>query len=89
MQLEFAALTKRYGAQQALADVTLAPPPFQSLAIIGPSGGGKTTLLRILAGLTTPDAGTLHIDGVAVDFAEKALLAHRRWSRAPARSSPA
>ena len=78
MQLEFTALAKRYGVQQALADVTLAPPPFQSLAIIGPSGGGKTTLLRILAGLTTPDAGTLRIDGAAVDFGEKALLAHRR-----------
>ena len=78
MQLEFAAIAKRYGTQSALADVTLALPRFQSLAILGPSGGGKTTLLRILAGLTTPDAGTLRIDGQTVDFGEQALLAHRR-----------
>ena len=78
MQLEFAAITKRYGAQSALAEVTLAPPPFHSLAIIGPSGGGKTTLLRIIAGLETPQSGRLAIDGAAVDFNEKALLAHRR-----------
>ena len=78
MQLEFAAIAKRYGTQSALTDVTLKLPRFSSLAIVGPSGGGKTTLLRILAGLTTPDTGTLRIDGEAVDFGEQALLAHRR-----------
>lgn len=78
MQLEFAAIRKHYGTQQALADVTLALPQSLSLAIVGPSGGGKTTLLRIIAGLETPDSGTLRIDGAAVDYREEALLAHRR-----------
>jgi polar amino acid transport system ATP-binding protein len=78
MQLELFGISKHFGAQQALRDVTLSLPPFQSLAIIGPSGGGKTTLLRIIAGLATPQAGSLSIDGAPVDFREAALLAHRR-----------
>jgi polar amino acid transport system ATP-binding protein len=69
---------KRYGDHHALRDVTLAIPEFQSLAVIGPSGGGKTTLLRIVAGLAVPDSGELSIDGQRVDFSERALLAHRR-----------
>ncbi len=69
---------KRYGDHHALRDVTLSIPEFQSLAVIGPSGGGKTTLLRIVAGLAVPDSGELSIDGQRVDFSERALLAHRR-----------
>jgi len=37
------------------------------LAVIGPNGAGKTTLLRTLAGLRTPDEGTVELDGVALD----------------------
>jgi polar amino acid transport system ATP-binding protein len=69
---------KRYGDHHALRDVTLSIPEFQSLAVIGPSGGGKTTLLRIVAGLAVPDSGELSLDGQRVDFSERALLAHRR-----------
>ena len=78
MRLEFNAISKRFGEHQALRDITLAVPEFQSLAIIGPSGGGKTTLLRILAGLETPESGWLSIDEQRVDFSEASLLAHRR-----------
>ena len=78
MRLELDGISKRFGEQQALRGVTLSLPDFQSLAIIGPSGGGKTTLLRIIAGLETPEAGQLIIDGQALDFSEAALLAHRR-----------
>jgi polar amino acid transport system ATP-binding protein len=49
-----------------------------SLVLIGPSGGGKTTLLRILAGLQTPEAGEVQLDGTAMRFEEAALLRHRR-----------
>jgi polar amino acid transport system ATP-binding protein len=49
-----------------------------SLVLIGPSGGGKTTLLRILAGLQTPEAGEVQLDGTAMRFDEAALLRHRR-----------
>ena len=78
MRLELRDVGKRFGNSQALRGVTLSIPDFQSLAIIGPSGGGKTTLLRILAGLTAPDAGSVSIDGQALEFSETALLAHRR-----------
>ncbi len=78
MRLELDGISKQFGEQRALREVTLSLAEFQSLAIIGPSGGGKTTLLRIVAGLETPEAGSLRIDGQALDFSEAALLAHRR-----------
>ena len=78
MRLELDGISKQFGEQQALREVTLSVPEFQSLAIIGPSGGGKTTLLRIIAGLTTPETGHLTIDGQPLDFSEASLLAHRR-----------
>ena len=78
MRLELDGISKQFGEQQALREVTLAVPEFQSLAIIGPSGGGKTTLLRIIAGLTRPETGRLSIDGELLDFSEASLLSHRR-----------
>jgi polar amino acid transport system ATP-binding protein len=78
MRLSLAGITKRYGSQTALAGITVELPPFKALAVIGPSGGGKTTLLRVLAGLEIPDAGELAIDGARVEFTEERLLAHRR-----------
>jgi polar amino acid transport system ATP-binding protein len=49
-----------------------------SLVLIGPSGGGKTTLLRVLAGLERPDAGEAELDGQRIEFDEASLLRHRR-----------
>ncbi len=51
---------------------------FHSLVLIGPSGGGKTTLLRILAGLEIPDSGGIEMDGTPIRFEEPDLLHHRR-----------
>lgn len=48
------------------------------LALIGPSGGGKSTLLRLLGGLETPEDGTLRIDGLQVPRDGGELLAYRR-----------
>ena len=78
MRLDLYEVGKRFGERQALRDVTLSIPEFQSLAIVGPSGGGKTTLLRLIAGLTTPESGSLSINGQPIDYSEEALLAHRR-----------
>lgn len=48
-----------------------------ALAIIGPSGGGKSTLLRIIGGLLAPTSGVMEVDGIAVDFSEPSLRDYR------------
>jgi peptide/nickel transport system ATP-binding protein len=66
------------------ASFTLHPADFsvaagESLGVIGESGSGKSTLARILLALDSPDAGTLEIDGRAVDF--RAGPREQRWLR--------
>jgi sulfate transport system ATP-binding protein len=56
-------VSKRYGNALAVDDVTLEIPDGSLTALLGPSGGGKSTLLRIIAGLERPDNGTVFIDG--------------------------
>ena len=57
---------KRFGAHEVLAGVTLAVNPGEVVAIIGPSGGGKSTLLRCLTLLERLDAGSLSYGSLAV-----------------------
>jgi sulfate transport system ATP-binding protein len=64
MSIEVSGVNKRYGDFVALEDINLTIPTGQLTALLGPSGGGKTTLLRIIAGLETPDTGTISIEGV-------------------------
>ena len=79
MKLSLRGLSKFFGAQRVLDDLTVDFGELRTLAFIGPSGGGKSTLLRIIAGLETPSAGDLTLDGAPVDFSsEPALRAHRR-----------
>ena len=56
-------ISKRFGDAVAIDDVSLEVPSGSLTALLGPSGGGKSTLLRIIAGLDTPDAGTVCIEG--------------------------
>jgi spermidine/putrescine transport system ATP-binding protein len=67
-------IIKRFGDVVALARVTLDVRPGEFFSLLGPSGCGKTTLLRIIAGLETPDEGGLLIGGVDA----RELPAHRR-----------
>jgi putrescine transport system ATP-binding protein len=64
--LEVAGVRKRFGAVAAVNDVSLTIEQGALFALLGPSGCGKTTLLRIVAGLETPDSGRIVIDGVDV-----------------------
>ena len=57
--LAAANITKHHGAQVVLHDVTLVVPPRARIGLVGPNGVGKSTLLRILAGLEEPDLGTV------------------------------
>jgi len=56
-------VSKNFGTFAALTDVSVDIPPGSLTALLGPSGGGKSTLLRIIAGLETPDTGTIEIGG--------------------------
>lgn len=78
MRLELYGVRKTYGMHTVLEDANLDVTFDHVLAILGPSGGGKTTLLRIIAGLEYPDSGRVIIDGEVVDYREEALLRYRR-----------
>jgi sulfate transport system ATP-binding protein len=56
-------VVKRFGDFVALDNVSVDIPTGSLTALLGPSGGGKSTLLRIIAGLEQPDSGTIEIDG--------------------------
>jgi len=64
MSIEIKGVGKKYGDFVALDDVTLSIPTGQLTALLGPSGGGKSTLLRIIAGLDKADTGSIEIEGV-------------------------
>src|ERR1700758_2942261 len=64
--LEIVSVSKRFGATLAVDEVSLNVAGGELFALLGPSGCGKTTLLRMIAGLETPDSGRVLIDGVDV-----------------------
>jgi NitT/TauT family transport system ATP-binding protein len=59
-------VSKSYGEVEALRDLSLDFPRGQLTSLLGPSGCGKTTLLKIIAGLLTPDSGTIEVNGKTV-----------------------
>jgi polar amino acid transport system ATP-binding protein len=78
MKLRATNLSKSFGQQVVLRNVNLDLQEVRSLALIGPSGGGKSTLLRIMAGLEIPDSGSLSMNESEVVYREKELMQHRR-----------
>jgi sulfate transport system ATP-binding protein len=63
MSITVSRISKRFGDFVALDDVSVDLPTGQLTALLGPSGGGKSTLLRIIAGLEAADSGTVEIEG--------------------------
>ena len=59
-------LTKRFGATTAVSDVTMTIPDGAFVVLLGPTGAGKTTTLRLIAGLEQPDAGDIRIGAASV-----------------------
>ena len=78
MKLEATDLCKSFGHQTVLRNVNMNLEQVHTLALIGPSGGGKSTLLRIIAGLEKPDSGRLQLNDQEIVYREKELMAHRR-----------
>jgi len=60
-------ISKSFGNKKVIDGLDLTIEDGSILAVVGPSGGGKTTLLRTLAGLETVDSGTFLLDGKAFD----------------------
>jgi putative spermidine/putrescine transport system ATP-binding protein len=65
--LDIDSVTHRYGHVTAVDDVSLAVGAGEIVALLGPSGCGKTTLLRVVAGFVRQSAGSVRIDGRAID----------------------
>ncbi len=62
-EIELRHVTKRFGTQVALSDLSMTVPDGAFVVLLGPTGAGKTTLLRLVSGLEQPDAGEILIGG--------------------------
>src|SRR5437667_1626294 len=67
MSIELKHVSKQFGEVQAVNDVTFSVAEGELLALLGPSGGGKTTVLRLIAGLEVPTAGDIFVRGERVN----------------------
>ena len=68
--LSLRALTKRFGATEAIRGIDLEVADHEFVVLVGPSGCGKSTILRIIAGLEEPTSGEIVIDGAVVNQRE-------------------
>src|SRR5688572_19896750 len=77
--VELAGITKRYGAIEAVREVSFALPAGEAVALVGHNGAGKTTLLKLMLGLIHPTAGTIRVLGenpAAGEFAARRGLGY-------------
>jgi multiple sugar transport system ATP-binding protein len=91
--LELTGITKRFGAREAVSSVSLSIADGEFTVLLGPSGCGKTTLMRMIAGLESPDQGTIRLAGddithreprdrdIAMVFQSYALYPHMNIAR--------
>jgi polar amino acid transport system ATP-binding protein len=85
MKLEAHSVNKSYGSgkerRTVLRDLTVTADFPHVLALLGPSGGGKSTLLRVIAGLERPDSGAIRLDDRPVPFGSPGEAALRDYRR--------
>src|SRR3979409_1411987 len=62
-EVEIRAVSKAFKGAQAISDLSLTVGDGEFVALLGPTGAGKTTTLRLVAGLEMPDSGSIRIDG--------------------------
>jgi ABC-2 type transport system ATP-binding protein len=75
--LEVSGVGHAFGDRAALRDVSFTAAPGELLAVIGPNGAGKTTLLSILAGIRSPDSGSISVPGEVGWVPQQAALYRR------------
>ncbi len=73
MSISIRGITKKYGSQLALDNVSLDTPTGQVVGLLGPNGAGKTTLMKIVTGYVRPDSGTVSVCGQSIDADPMAL----------------
>ncbi|MGL5933871.1 MAG: amino acid ABC transporter ATP-binding protein [Cetobacterium sp.] len=78
MEIKIEKLCKAFGEQIVLDEIELELSQIHSLVIIGPSGGGKSTLLRVLAGLESIDKGKIVLNSEVVPEKEESLHEYRK-----------
>ena len=71
--LEANDLVKSYGRVRAADGIDLDVYPKEIYGLVGPNGSGKTTVLSMLAGILSPDSGTVRLDGVPVSYSAARL----------------
>lgn len=69
--LKLDGVTKRFGSECAVEELSLSVREGELLTLLGPSGCGKTTTLRLIAGLERPDSGSIRVDGKQVAAADE------------------
>ena len=77
-EIEICNLTKRFGANLVVDDISLTINDKEFVTLLGPSGCGKTTILRMIAGFLEPEAGEIKVGGQLVSSATYALAPERR-----------
>jgi branched-chain amino acid transport system ATP-binding protein len=65
-KLQLTDVSKRYGENRVLQELSLDVHEGELLGVIGPNGAGKTTMFGVVSGLVKPDAGAIFLDGVAI-----------------------